>query len=558
MSKWWKTIWIGNSPVPKINLWMGTNWFLLVLFGALPFGWASASKDTLLESKIVEVTVYSDRAEVTRSAKAKLQNGRNTLLFTGLPAGLLDDSVQVKINGAARLTSVEVKRTFPAESANERIKALEAQIKTLQNEDRVLADKEGVLQSQQSFLDALKAGTADKISREFLAQVPDPAEIKPIMTFIFAEKQAAAAKLHALNLQRKDLQEKIAVLRKELQQISHARSRTAKSVIVNLLADKPTGVSLACRYLVGGAAWRPSYQARLLSPQGEIELSLIGEVRQKTGEDWEQVALNLSTAKPSRGARAPELRPWYLNFRPPPRPLAAARQDTLVLEKRADQEPGATAGPAPSAAVKIGETTVRFAVPEQVRVPGDWSFHKTTLAKHDLPADLSYIAIPKLDNKAFLRASLINLAPYPFLAGEVDIFVGAQYVGKSRLKTIPPEQSFELDLGIDENLHVERELLKKYEQETGLLNKERKIRYVYQITLQSFKTKPCEVILMDQIPVSQNEQIEVAADILQPKPTEQTDTGLLTWKMNLKPREKKEIRLGFTVQFPKDKKITIF
>jgi uncharacterized protein (TIGR02231 family) len=538
--------------------WLRINWFLLVLFGALPIGWASESRDAALESRIARVTVYSDRAEVTRSAEARLKNGRNTLSIVDLPAVLLDDSVQVKINGAARLTGVEVKPTFPTESVNERIKALEAQIKTLQNEDRVLADKEDLLQSQQSFLDSLKAGAADKISGEFLVQVPDPREIKPIMTFIFEEKQAAATKIHAINLEREDLQAKISALRKELQQISHSRSKTAKSILVTLLADKPTSVSLTCRYLVRGAVWKPSYQARLMSSKGEIELSLIGEVRQKTGEDWDRVALILSTAKPSRGARAPELRPWYLKFRPLPRPTDAARQETLALEKRLPEEPMVSAEPPPTAGVEIGETTVRFAVPDQVRVPSDWSFHKTTLARHELPADLSYITIPKLDNKAYLRASLVNQAPYPFLAGDVDIFIGTQYVGKNRIKTIPPEQSFDLDLGTDANLDVKRELLKKYEQEAGLLNKERKIQYVYQITLQNFKTSPCEAALMDQIPVSQNEQIEVSADILQPQPTEQTDSGLLTWKMKLQPREKKEIRLGFTVQFPKDKEVNMF
>lgn len=525
------------------------------LFLGVPLLWAAHGSVIPLESVISKVIVYRDQAEVIRTAKVHLKAGQSTLMLRDLPAMLQDDSVQVDVKGQAGILDIEVKRAFPIESASEKIRKLEAEIRALEKQDRAFSDEEGVLKSQQAFLESIKAATASKISQEFLAKIPNPQDIKGIMVFVYKEKQNTARKLQEAGIRRQEIKKKIDALRKELRQISSLQSRVTKTIAVTLEADRDVEATLFLHYLIMRASWRPRYQARVLSTHDEVELTLIGDVRQKTGEDWKQASLVLSTAMPSRGAQAPELRPWYLNLRPPARPAMRFRKEAVMSSAVVDEDAVMAAGEAAPTRVEVGETAVNFEVKGQVSIPSDWSFHKTILARDRFKGKLAYITVPKLNPEVYLRASLTNETIYPLLAGHVDIFLGTQYIGKSRIKTIVPEESFNLDLGIDENIKVKRELIKKKEEETGVFSKERRLHYLYKITLESFKTKPGKVALMDQIPVSQNEQIKVITDILDPEPTEKSDNGIFTWEFEIGPREKREFTLGYTIQFPKDRDV---
>lgn len=534
----------------------GVFFFLLCMLLCVPLLLEAHASVVPLKSSISKVIVYSDRAEVIRTARVGISKGRTSLVLTNLPCTLMDDSVQVNVSGKAKILDIEIKRTFPLKSANEKILKLETEIKRLKNQDQSLLDEEENLRSQQVFLDSINAATAGKISREFLAKIPDPRDIKSIMSFVYQEKQNTCQKLRQAGIERRDIQDRIKVLEKELRQISSVWCKETKAVTIVLTAKEDTNVELFLHYLIMKASWRPRYQARLVSAGGEVAMTFIADVRQKTGEDWDQVSLVLSTATPSIGAKAPELRPWYLNFRRPPRPIGGREQMALMSADAVDKGEARMRQDAAPARIKVGEATVNFEIEGQSTIPSDWSFHKTILTQEVFQGKTEYIAVPRLKPRAFLRASLKNETSYPLLAGRVDIFHGSQYIGHSRIKTIAPKQSFDLDMGIDENLKVKRDLVKKKEEEAGIFEKEREIHYLFRITLESFKTKSCKLILMDQIPVSQNDQIKVITDVMEPKPVKRSAEGFITWELEMAPQEKKEITLGYTVRFPRDKEIT--
>ena len=535
----------------------GVFFFLLCILLCVPLLLEAHASVVPLKSSISKVIVYSDRAEVIRTARAAIRKGQTRLVVSHLPFMLMDDSVQVNVSGKAKILDVEIKRTFPVKSANEKILKLESEIKDLKNQDQSLLDEEKNLDSQQVFLDSINAATAGKISREFLAKIPAPEDIKSIMSFVYQEKQLTCKRLRLAAIERQEIQDEIKALEKELHQISNIRRKETKAVTIVLTAKEDTNIEIFLHYLIMKASWRPRYQARLISAGGgEVELTVIADVRQKTGEDWNQVSLVLSTATPLTGAKAPELRPWYLNFRHPPRPVGGRERKVLMSADAVNEGEARMRENAAPVRIKVGETTVNFELNGQPTIPSDWSFHKTILTQESFHGKIGYIAVPRLKPRAFLRASLKNETAYPLLTGKVDIFHGAQYIGHSRIKTIAPEQPFDLDMGIDENLKVKRELVKKNEKETGIFEKEREIHYLFKITLESFKTKPCSLIVMDQIPVSQNDQIKVITDVLEPEPVKRSAKGFITWELEMAPLEKKEISLSYTVRFPKDKEIT--
>src|SRR5207237_9456922 len=117
---------------------------------------------------------------------------------------------------------------------------------------------------------------------------------------------------------------------------------------INLEAKAPGAVHLRLSYQLPDATWRPIYDARLDSEAGKVGLTEIGEVQQRTGEDWSGVKLTLSTARPSVGAQLPDPSSWFVS-------LAQPASNAVLSESRAVDEAAAAAKSQLMVAGQIGD-----------------------------------------------------------------------------------------------------------------------------------------------------------------------------------------------------------
>src|SRR6185503_780706 len=170
-----------------------------------------------------------------------------------------------------------------------------------------------------------------------------------------------------------------------------------------------------------------------------------GEVRQRTGEDWKDVRLVLSTARPSVGARRPEVLP--LRIASTPIEGGAKGKGIAVREVTRENappapEPASLAGagvPAPAeapsadpflaAASQENATSATFYVPGQAAIPADGRPHKVPVTGFRDRAETSFETVPRLQRFVYLKASARNGSPYPMLAGPVDIFRSSGFIG---------------------------------------------------------------------------------------------------------------------------------
>ena len=90
------------------------------------------------------------------------------------------------------------------------------------------------------------------------------------------------------------------------------KSRAAVPVARELEAEHAGTLQLDVSYRLPGAGWRPAYEARAETGTDAVELVSYGLVRQRTGEDWRDVRLTLSTAKPTIAGSMPRLEPLKL------------------------------------------------------------------------------------------------------------------------------------------------------------------------------------------------------------------------------------------------------
>ncbi|EMX0686030.1 mucoidy inhibitor MuiA, partial [Pseudomonas aeruginosa] len=168
------------------------------------------------------------------------------------------------------------------------------------------------------------------------------------------------------------------------------------------------------------------------------------------------------------------------------------------------------------------------------------------------PAKLRYLAAPALRETAYLEAETRNDSDYPLLPGTLNTFLGNSFVASGHLRGVMPGESFELALGADEGIGIERKLVKRYTDSSGLIGNRTRVNYEFRIDVRNNHKNAERVQFEDQLPVSRNEQIQVT--LLEPKAQEikREDDGKLKWDWTLQPGEKRSAALKFSVEYPKD------
>lgn len=513
-------------------------------------------------SKISSVTVYSDRAMVTRKASLGLDQGNYIISFDDLPIGLIEDSIRVREEGEAiaKITGIEFKKIFLEEAPEERVRRLEDEILSQKDESALIDSQVAVLNSQKAFLESIKVGYAERISKEMAVQKPKTEELGEVLNFLGENLSSIAAEARRLEIKKRELSSKIDALIRKLRQIKGDTRKETRSVIVSIDVLRSGDIRLDLSYAIQGASWNPIYDMRLSEDGKKLEVTYRGLVSQRTGEDWMDVALSLSTARPAIGANPPELPPWYIEILRPPSASSMMEESQSKTEAKAlASAPAEKRKEFAMEGVRIEEqgSAVLFHIMKKEDIPADGFPHNTTISIDNFDIKTEYLSVPKLSPFAYLKGEIINKTDYPFLAGKANIFMGANFTGNAFIKNpIAPREKIDLFFGIDEGIKVKREEMKRHK-EGGFLGKNR-MTYRYRLEVQNFKKELERITLLDQIPVPKDEEIKVKLIEANLKPDEIKEDGTVKWSLNLNPQEKREIIFEFQVEYPKDKEIIGF
>ena len=189
-----------------------------------------------------------------------------------------------------------------------------------------------------------------------------------------------------------------------------------------------------------------------------------------------------------------------------------------------------------------------YTVARPLAVPSDLDPHKTLVASSEADARLDYLTVPVLAAEAYLRATVTN-GPLLLLPGKARIFHGAQFVGETHLDSVAPGEEFEVQLGVDDQIKVERKLRRRTTTK-AVIGSTRTIDIAYEITVENHRDRKATVSVHDHIPVSTDGEIKVRPREATPDPASFDDLGELTWTLTLPPGESSAIRHRFTVEHP--------
>ncbi len=546
---------------------------VMVSVGSTSF---AQEQDVKADSKILRVTVYPDSALVTRSARVDISPGVQHVYFNDIIPEIDENSLTVSGEGSAeaKLHGVFLKRDYMTEIADERIKVLSKQIEALADQIAQENNKAQTIQYQKDFLNSLQMYSGQQLPKDLVTKMPTVAELGGLLIFIAEQHNSLDQQYTGIHFKLRELKEQQTALVNELSQLRQPGSRMKRSIVVKVEGIKKGELQLNVSYLAAGVTWSPLYDARAGVPDNKVELTSYGVIKQTTGEDWTHVALSLSTAKPSISGQLPYVAPWVLKPRQPrPVPVAAQRQMAMAPAEIAgvqyepyylstDYEvdkavPQKTAEMAFSD-VSFKGVSVSYQIPGSVTVKSDGTEHKLPISSQMLDAAFSYSAFPRVSPYAYLGTRVRNDKNLQLLAGEVNIFLDGDYVGRSKIQNIGPGEEFDLSLGVDENVKVERKEVEKNVDDVliaGIASPNRKTIFQYRISIENYKSKLIHMIVYEATPVSENDRIKAKITDVNIEPKEKDwnkRKGIWRWEFNIEPKGKKEIIYSFFIEHPRD------
>ncbi len=549
---------------------------LLLLAAAL--GAAEVQTDG---APITRVTVYADRAEVVRTFKGRLEAGEQTLVFDRLPGATRLDQLRVEGRGEFTLLDIRPETVQTKEIANAQVRALQDALKVQDLRQQALNQTEARLTFQKSALDKMLARltTAGKESAN-----PEMDPLKWAAFLDFQDKQLAEVDRQVLALQadREAVRAEVDRLNRELAALRGNERRSRLLAKVNLDVRQAGEVEVHLSYLVRGPSWSPSYDMRADTKAKTLDVTYRAEVRQATGEDWKGVSLRLSTAQPGLQGREPRMDPWFLtkaesmvfaggltelrqdangraregqmfnDIRPMGNAFATA--DANDFQALAKQMKAMEQG---RAQVQAGGTAATFVIERPSDILADNKPAQVTVMRESFPAYFRHTCVPKLSPFVFLKTKAVNKTDFTFLPGPTAVFLDGAFVAQANLDLVPSGQDFWTYLGVDQGVSVERKELARREESSGVFGK-KTLRTVFDqvFKLKNGKATDIELVLWDQVPASNHEDIKVVFE--EPRYEKDTDnlkmneSKFLEWRLPLKAGAKQDLPFRFAVERPED------
>jgi uncharacterized protein (TIGR02231 family) len=518
--------------------------------------------DIELSGTIDRVTVYPDRAAITRVVDGDLPAGASVIRITGLPGTLIAESLRAVVaSGEVQILSLEMRRVIAGDFVIAEERRLTSAIEALQDRRRVHEDKKRTARLEIETLSGIGGRIPVSTNQDVANGSVDPEKLSATLSLVADRLDAAFSRVRDAETAQRAIDKELARLEKELQQV-RTGSREMTTAELQVAAPAPSPARIELTYQVQEAGWRPLYTARLATEDGNMELLHRAELRQRSGEIWDGVKLTLATSRPSARPEAPELQTWVVDIWQGEEYRVQKSEELQSLSDAAG-----TAANAPAAAepefpqVAASEFQARYVVPGRVVVPADSAPHAFTIDSREMTVDLALRAVPKVDTQAYLYGKATFDGEAPLLPGPVALFRDGAFVGRTKLKSLSPGETFSLAFGVDEKVRVEHRKLKGERSSNGIIKKDTRYERRYKTTIISYHDQPVTLTLIDQLPVARDERIEVALLDGTTKPDAidfEDRPGLIAWTAELPPQEPWVVNFGYRLDHPSHERVVGF
>jgi uncharacterized protein (TIGR02231 family) len=515
-----------------------------------------------VDSKITNVTVFLSKAQVSREVKTRLEAGKTTLVLSGLTASMDTESIQAAGKGNFVILGISHRQNFLNElNVPKALKVLKDSLEYYQKQKTLSQSQRDILNKEEAMLLANQriGGNNQNITVAELKNMADfyRTRLGDIVNARMKEDEKTS-KINA----------RVVKINQQINEQNELYSGNTGEILINVSAEAATQADFQVNYVVQNAGWTPMYDLRAVNTKSPITIGYKANVYQGTGEEWKNVKLKLSTANPNQGGLKPELYTWYLDFYQPIAryaPQGRAAGVRAMELKKAEEEREEAADLAmkaiePAASVADYTSTIQTTLNTEFDISLPYTVSSSSkptvvdIRNYEMNSIYEYAVAPKLDTEAFLLARGLGWEEFNLLPGEANIFFEGTFVGKSFIDPNNIKDTLSVSLGRDKRIVVKREKQKDLTTRKVIGASQRE-SYSWEISVRNTKAEAVKVVVEDQLPVSQNSQIEIMAGDLGGARYDAT-TGKLTWVLNLQPNETKKMTYKYEVKYPKDKQVS--
>ena len=454
-----------------------------------------------------KVTFYPSSATLLWQGKVTPSNGVVSLGY--LPADVLKDSVEVQISSPLELVEVRIQEGKD-----------DPQLEKLKMEVTRLRGRLEGLQAQKAFLKGL-LNTEKEKGQGWWERLPWRETMNRV--------QAIVSKMTSLSLEMERVKKELAQKEKGLETWRRSHKWRLMALVKG---GSPATAQVA--YRVKNAYWKPTYSARLTGDR--VHLQFMARVHQETGMDWKGVKVVLSTAQPRGRVNPPRPTPLYLR---PVQPVRIMRAMPLATKGMIKEK-----GPS--------EEKTRYTLLEGVALYTPSGTLSLESGKDNLIKVKEWSLTPKVERFCYAVAdpavyvvATLEALPQIFPPGKMQLYQGLSLVGETYLAFKTP---LRLSFGRDQTLKVKRVQTRRFLDKK--FGGKVEITVAYQTTITNMGPRAKKVEVVERIPVSQDERIQVKFKGAQPPVEPDKEKGFLKWMVTVPPQGKARVSYTFSVKYP--------
>ncbi|WP_271251891.1 mucoidy inhibitor MuiA family protein [Pseudanabaena sp. Chao 1811] len=503
-----------------------------------------------LDAPVTTVTLLEDRAQVQRIGKAQLTAGLWRVTVDRVAPVISDKSLRAQFTGVfnARVNDVRVRRRILIKESDRTglIEDLKKEWRSQYDQYQILTEDRQYLEEQFEQIGMILARALQELPIDAAWGQVDPMAWRSQLQPIFQRLRDIRSEILNTYHAQTQLQDAIARLVKRIQSEASPDTIYIARVEADLVIAQTGEYELAFDYIVPNALWRPYHQAQLqMGDNSQLTFRTDGCVWQNTGEDWLNVDLVFSTARASLGTEPPLLADDLLNIREKSKKIAVEMRDQTV------KTTGLGAGARASDTVDLpsvddGGEVRSIRATRKANIPSNGRPYRVPLFQFQSSAKIGHILMPELALQVVLKSEQTNNSNLPILAGPVDLVRSTEYVGRTTISFIAPQEKFALGWGTDAMMRVQRTTSQK--RDKNHLTQWNTITNSINIFLSNIGDEVRKIAMTERVPVSELEKVKVevvqdeTSDRLQPDAN-----GFCNWHLQLPPYSQAKVTLVYKV-----------
>ena len=543
------------------------------------------AQDTIrADAEITNATIYFGYgAELIHQSKVKLSSNTKIIVIDKLGTNIDLASLQISCPEDVALLShryavftpphpewVKPPMAFLMEDSIETIREEITRIESLITIEQEVLNKTGILIETTISTSGNKTVTSAEVLK-LVDYYND--KIEKNKTRIYNHQQSK----NKLTKKITEIQKRVAALKPVIQQNAKPYGQLYLQIFTKRTGEIPVSVS----YYTHSAGWVPVYDIRVNSKTNKVKLIYKASLTQTSGVDWKKTKLILSTGTPNFGVAAPTLSPWYLQLYVPElykalegRAAGATPMRNTIQSMNDDKKLSEvvvtgygtefrkevvnfdTIDPSTMnmyTTLNEGQLNTNFEIELPYDIESDGKINSIAIKEEEIVCTLKNYAVPRIDKESYLMAEVADWQNLDLLPGDANIIMDETYIGKSIIDPNSIADTLNLSLGRDKRVVVKRSVVKELSSLKTNGNSSKQ-SFTYETVVKNNKQTDINLLLKDQFPLTNIKEVEVSLENSGDAMVN-AETGVLTWKLNLKPGESKKVRFSYSVKYPKDKKI---